>query len=178
MCTPSHKGFLHCTSTSHVCFSWYLCVYFSCSKVTGSSVLEGSENGKAKKVQGKERAGTWTQGKGKGDGGMQRTNTASAVAKGQSAGPTKAPKKTVGRAQGQSVDKKHDGVVSRLLHYQAHQQSHLLFNYETAGPWFEEVSQKGTYPWCAFTPCEPSAGTSSGHGSLYHAMNSSIETYC
>ena len=118
----------------------------SCRKDTGGKVLERGEPSEAKEAQGKGRVDSGMQRKGKADSGVQKKVAVATVAK-----PTEGRKKMARKSQGQSTAKEQEGVVSQLLGYQTQQQNHLLFNYEAAGPWFDEVSQRMSPHTCIHT---------------------------
>ena len=115
-------------------------MYVPFSKDCKEKDLDGTEDGEAKEAQRKQRVDSAQHRKVMTVNWVQRKCTTTAVAKdGLIAKASKINAKT---SQRQSVSRKHDDVVSHLLSYQTHQQRHLLFNYETAGPWFDEVSQR------------------------------------
>ena len=102
--------------------------------------LDEAEDGEAKEAQRKQRIDSAEHRKFMTVNGVQRECTTTAVVKDGLI--AKASKMNAKTSQRQSVSRKHVDVVSHLLNYQTHQQRHLLFNYETAGPWFDEVSQR------------------------------------
>lgn len=99
--------------------------------------MERGNDSEAKREQREGRVDKAGQRKSKEGNQVQMMD--SVVAKGVTARPGEDKRKVVKTSQGQSIAREHDDVVPRLLGYQAFLQKRLLFNYEAAGPWFEEV---------------------------------------
>lgn len=115
-------------------------MYVSLSQDCREKGLDGAKDGEVKEAQRRQRVDSAAKRKLKTVSGVQGKCTTTAVAKDGLI--AKASKMNARKSQRQSVSRKHDVVVSHLLSYQTHQQRQLLFNYETAGPWFDEVSQR------------------------------------
>ena len=122
--------------------------------------MERENNSEATGMQRKGRVNKAGQAKSMDGNQTRKTEATDAVAKGVVATSGRGKKRVAKMPQRQSIAKEHDDIVPSLLRYQSFQQKRMLFNYETAGPWFEEVRLRMCPHYTVmYMPHEPTVGT-------------------